>query len=156
MQKKSKLKLIMPVLLAGMILLFGTTPTSAQEAAPSASPAIPISKPSADEIARTLSRALDKLEKTQEASKAKDAVIEEQEKALEEERKAKELYKSASGINADAANIFKLKAETAEEAWKREEKYSRSLEKKLKSSNTKTKLAVIAGIAAAATLYLLK
>lgn len=96
------------------------------------------------------------MEALQEQAKAQSALITELEAALDLERKEKQLHKASSELKGQSAELYKSQAEANKEGWLREEKESQRLRKQLKSSHTKTKLAVIAGIAGAVTLYLLK
>lgn len=99
---------------------------------------------------------MDKVEVLQKANEAKDSVIAAQDDALKESEKATDLYKQSSDLNKLAAEKFKTGMETATEMAKREQTENARLTKALKSSHTKTKFAVLTGIAAAVTLFLLK
>ena len=141
-------------------MTFLLTGSFAQEPTPSPSGA---TKPSDTEIKRVLVRALDKVEAQNDEIKAKDAVIvskdeviAEQDKAHTKTLNAAELYRQAAEANKDAFLQQQKATISAEEGWKRENQRVRDLEKKLKNSRTVTKFAVVAGIAAAVTLYLLK
>mgnify|MGYP003393301125 FL=1 len=117
----------------------------------------PTSKPSDAEIKRVLVRSLDKIEAQNELDAAKTALIAEQDKAIADSAKVIELAKKEALINRLAYETEVKATFTAEEGWKREQERVKALEKKLRRSGVKTKLAIVAGVVAAvATAYLLK
>lgn len=129
----------------------------AQEPSPSPSGVTPTSKPSDAEIKRVLVRSLDKIEAQNELDAAKTALIAEQDKAIADSAKVIELAKKEALINRLAYETEVKATFTAEEGWKREQERVKALEKKLRRSGVKTKLAIVAGVVAAvATAYLLK
>lgn len=85
-----------------------------------------------------------------------EEVIAEQDLANSKALDAAALYKQASEANRDAFLKQQQATLTAEEAWKLEQEERKRLAKKLKWSRTRTNVAIIAGISAAVTLYLLK
>jgi hypothetical protein len=140
------------------LLTFQATQSYAQEPTKPESAATPTAShtPSNDEIKRTLVRAIDTVNAQKEQVSSLKEVITQQDLALRDAQKAAELYKKASELNAESANKYKTGMESATEAWKREEKRTRDLEKKLRGQQTKTRFAVVAGVAAAVTIFLLK
>ena len=109
-------------------------------------------------------RVLDVLEATDKTAKAalavsqaKTALIAEQDKAIADSANVIELAKKEALINRLAYETEVKATFTAEEGWKREQERVKALEKKLRRSGVKTKLAIVAGVVAAvATAYLLK
>jgi hypothetical protein len=161
MHKNRTLKLMM-LAIAMLTILSLPTRTSAQEPTPSASAATPTSKPtptatpSDEEIKRVAVRALDKLEETQKASKAKDSVISEQDKALAESEEGKKAATQAAINFRDAYEQQKEATAIAKDGWKAEQDRVRQLEKKVRGSNNRTKWMAVGAAAAVIATYLLK
>lgn len=114
-----------------------------------------VNTPSDLEIKKVTVRALDKVEALQEENKAKDELINEQDKALDEAVESKDHYKKSSEFYKKSYEYQSEATITAEKGWKLEEERSRKLEKDLRKSRNRTKIAAIVGAAAGAIAAIL-
>jgi hypothetical protein len=162
MYAKLKSRLMTLAFAMSLTLTFQATTTFAQEQTPSESAATtivsptPTPTPSDTEIKKTLVRSLDKNESQQKVIEGQDEVISEQDRALDKSEKAAANFRQSAEMYRDAFLKQRSTTESAEVGWKQSEKRVRDLERKLHNSNTRTKFAIVTGIAAAVTLFFLK